>query len=657
MLLKFIIGLLISYQWPITPFNQQHNISGTFGEFRHGPPIHFHNAVDIPASEGTPVYAVEGGVVLWIGSGFNGGIRVGRFAYVHVVPRSDLQLGDTVTQWEVVGYINSAYHVHFKDGGGASSYPLVNPLLQGNLSPFEDPWGTNVYSVTFFSHYLGNYMNSDSLYGQVDIVAGALDTTGSGTIGSNNGVFQIYYALFSSDTDSIIVGPHRLVQFVHLPSTPVDEVYYVPWSNNQNHYYIVTNSTVKARGSLDLKHIPEGDYVLAVYASDTRDNWDTNFVNIHVVPTDTTPPAVPKLEVLKLLPDGRAYLRWKPDTSHDLAGYKVYIKFGNSRWVEWANVGPSDSSFTTSRTLTQNWNFYFRVIAYDNQGNLSYPSNIFVIRRTESPDKVLIVDGIENEMGHDYFSRYLDGLENITVETISESSISETNLRDYQLVIVSKGMDSTALNTTTLLEYLNAGGHIFINGGKIAKILNSSTFLDLSGVRFLQDSSGIDTVVSRPCGPFYDLTAVISTGKESNVIDTISGSFGVFSFKGDGYAGILNRDTSVIFFSFSIDHAEDSLFTIQVLRDIYTVFGLTSVSESYSSIDHGISISYSFDGSLFLNGIKHDEKLGIFDPAGRRVFFSAIHPYTKRIKIGRLPSGLYFIKIGNKQVFKIMVVR
>ncbi len=657
MLFKLIFGFIISYPWPIAPMNEQHNISGTFGEFRHGPPIHFHNAVDVPAPEGTPVYAVDGGVVLWLGSGFNGGIRVGRFAYVHVVPRSDLQLGDTVNQGEVVGYINSGAHVHFKDGGGASSYPLVNPLLQGNLSPFEDTWGTNVYSVTFFSHYLGSYLRPDSLYGQVDIVAGALDTTGSGTIGSNNGVFQIYYALFSADTDSIIVGPHRLVQFVYLPSTPVDEVYYAPWSNNQNHYYIVTNSTAKLRGSLDLKHIPEGDYVLAVYASDTRDNWDTNFVNIHVVPTDTTPPAVPQLMALEMLPDGRAYLRWKPDTSHDLAGYKVYLKFGNSGWVEWANMGPSDSTFTTSRILTQNWNFYFRVIAYDNQRNFSDSSTIFVIRRTDSPDKILIVDGNDSERGHDYFSQYLEGLENITVETISEQVLSETDLNNYELVVVSKGMDSTELDTTALLEYLNTGGHIFINGGKVAKTLNPSTFLDLAGVRFIQDSSGIDTVVSRPCGPFYDLTAVISTGKESNVIDTLGGSFGVFSFKGDGYAGILNRDTSVIFFSFSIDHARDSLFTIQVLRDIYTVFGLTSVNESLSPAGRGISILYSFNGALLFNGIDREEKLEIFNPAGRRVFFSAIHPYTKRIQIGKLPSGVYFITIGNKKIFKIMVLR
>lgn len=657
MLFELIFGFIISYPWPIAPMNQQHNISGTFGEFRSGPPIHFHNAVDIPAPEGTPVYAVEDGSVLWLGSGFNGGIRVGRFAYVHVVPRSDLQLGDTVNEGEIVGYINSGAHVHFKDGGGASFYPLSNPLLQGELSPFDDPWGTNVYSVAFFNHYLGNHLNPDSLYGQVDIVAGALDTTGSGTIGSNNGVYQIYYALFSADTQNVIVGPHRLVQFMYLPSTPVDEVYYTPWSNNQNHYYIVTNSTTKTVGSLDLRHIPEGNYVLAVFASDTRDNWDTNFVNIYVVPTDTTPPEVPELMTLKLLPDGRAYLRWEPDTSSDLAGYKVYLKFGNSRWVEWATVANTDSTFTTSRVLTQNWNFYFRIRAFDSQGNFSDSSTVFVIRRTNSPDKVLIVDGNMKESGHSYFTRYLQGLENITLETVSQHALSETELNNYKLVILSKGTDTTAFDTTALIDYLNSSGRIFINGGKVARILHSSSFLNIADVRFVQDSSGIDTVIATPCGPFYDLSTVISSGLESNVIDTTGGSFGVFRFKADGFAGLLNRDTSIVFFSFSIDHAEDSTFTIQVLRDIYTIFGLTSINENAISLRPKVSISYSFDGLLILSGIKRTERLEIFDPAGRRVFYSPVHSYTRRLKIRNLLPGVYFVKLGNERVFKIMVVK
>jgi len=657
MILTLILGLVISYSWPIAPVNQQHNISGTFGEFRSGPPIHFHNGVDIPAPEGTPVYAVEGGVVLWLGSGFNGGIRVGRFAYVHVVPRSDIQLGDTVNQGEIVGYINSGAHVHFKDGGVASSYPVSNPLLPGQLSPFYDPWGTSVYSITFFSHYLENYMNPDSLYGQVDIVAGALDTTGSGIIGSNNGVFQIYYALFSADTQNLIIGPHKLVEFVHLPSTPVEEVYYVPWSNNQNHYYIVTNSTAKARGSLDLKHVPEGDYVLAVYASDTRDNWDTNFVNIHVVPTDTTPPEIPELTSLKLLPDGRACLSWKPDTSSDLAGYDIYLKFGNSRWVKWATVSPSESTFTTSRILTRNWNFYFRVRAFDNQENYSDSSTIFVIRRTTSPDKVLIVDGNSEEKGHDYFTRYLWGLKNITIETVSQNALSSMDLNDFTLVILSKGIDTTAIDTTALITYLNAGGKMFVNGARTAKILETSGILNLAGVRFVRDSAGTDTVIAKPCGPFYDLSAIISTGAESNVIDTTNGSFVVFSFKGDGTAGVINGDTSIIFFSFSIDHSQDTTFVVQILRDIYNIFDLTSVRENSFSNGSKLSISYSFNGFLNFNGVRHAAIVEIFDPCGRKVFCSRIYPNMRKLKVKNLSSGVYFVTLDRKRVFKIMVVK
>ncbi len=650
---NLIFSIILAYPWPIAPMNQQHNISGTFGEFRHGPPIHYHNAVDIPAPEGTPVYAVEGGEVLWIGSGFNGGIRVGRFAYVHVYPRSDLQLGDTVNQGELVGYINSGAHVHFKDGGGASPYPVRNPLMPDALQPFEDPWGTNVYSVTFFSHYLGNRMNPDSLYGRVDIVAGAQDTTGSGTIGSNNGIFSIYYALMSSDTSTIIVGPHRLVEFEYLPSTPVEEVYYVPWSNNQNHYYIVTNYTSKGIGSLNLTDIPEGDYVLIVYANDARDNWDTNYTRIHVVPADTTPPEIPQLLALYTLPDGRGVLRWKPDTSSDLAGYKLYLKFNDSGWIEWATLSPSDSFYITSHPLVLNWNFYFKLTAFDNQGNESNFSTTFVIRRTNSPDSILIVDGNFEESGHGYFEKYLEGFENITVKTLSEEVIGEYDISGYGLLVLSKGADTSRIDTLTLENYMSSG-KLFVNGSNVARIYSGTGFIRMLGAAFVSDSSPNDTVVARPCGPFFDLTGVLNQSGQ-DIIDTTNGGFAVFAYSNDGTAGVINGDSTAFFFSFSIDHVENDTFVVSVLRTIREFFNLTDVSEG-TFYGENYSINFLPDGS-FSYKLPAESKLKVFDVTGRLILSMRLKGVSGKSKITNLKPGIYIFRLNSAYGGKFLIVR
>ncbi|RMF60079.1 MAG: M23 family metallopeptidase, partial [Calditrichaeota bacterium] len=121
--LKFILSTLIillnghflfaqnQFPWPVTPFNESHEITGNFCEYRStSNPAHFHNGTDIPKVDGSPVYPVNDGTIVSIGTvgeyGNNAWVRVGDKAYVHIEPNPALSVGDPVyTSQTVLGWI------------------------------------------------------------------------------------------------------------------------------------------------------------------------------------------------------------------------------------------------------------------------------------------------------------------------------------------------------------------------------------------------------------------------------------------------------------------------------------------------------------------------------------------------------------------------
>jgi hypothetical protein len=56
----FNITLLQAYDWPIKEDTTQHQINATLGEYKSGPPKHFHAGVDVKAPCSTKVYAIDG---------------------------------------------------------------------------------------------------------------------------------------------------------------------------------------------------------------------------------------------------------------------------------------------------------------------------------------------------------------------------------------------------------------------------------------------------------------------------------------------------------------------------------------------------------------------------------------------------------------------
>ena len=130
-----------AYGWPVKPFNRMHAIRGTFDDprFHLAPDLtwkgSFHFGVDVSAPDGTPVYAVEPGMIVrgpdWVSLR-----RPNRreFGYWHVRPV--VSTGMHVRMHQLLGYVLPGWgHVHFAETV-AGRYR--NPLRRGALAPFRE---------------------------------------------------------------------------------------------------------------------------------------------------------------------------------------------------------------------------------------------------------------------------------------------------------------------------------------------------------------------------------------------------------------------------------------------------------------------------------------------------------------------------------------
>jgi hypothetical protein len=134
-------GMAHAYGWPVKPFDRMHPIRGTFDDprFHVAPDLTwkgtFHFGVDISAPDGTPVYAVESGVVVR-GPDSVSLRRPNRreFGYWHIRPV--VRSGMHVRLHQLLGYILPGWgHVHFAETV-AGRYR--NPLRNGALTPFRE---------------------------------------------------------------------------------------------------------------------------------------------------------------------------------------------------------------------------------------------------------------------------------------------------------------------------------------------------------------------------------------------------------------------------------------------------------------------------------------------------------------------------------------
>ncbi len=256
-----------NYGWPIHPSNQQHEISGTFMEWRSGGTYghHYHDGIDIPAPANTPVYSVSAGQVTY-NPNEPDALRVSNFWYKHL--KNIEVTNGWINSDLLIAQTDSLNHVHFCDGPNQQE---VNPLREHGIDPFDDSIDPIFYddAVTLREDdpYVGGsnggadgqIISKDSVYGNVDIIVHVKDEIDAGR---RVGPYAISYTVCDENCYPL-TG-----EIVNFRFDQWCGNYYVNFIYADTFSYIIITNQITANGYWRTWDFEDGTYCLRINAYD-----------------------------------------------------------------------------------------------------------------------------------------------------------------------------------------------------------------------------------------------------------------------------------------------------------------------------------------------------------------------------------------------------
>lgn len=308
--------------WPLPPTDSLQPLGNNWGEYQnYGGSSYFHPGIDIltPTRQGVPVYAVKDGWVkawLTIQATYHWRLAIADssleypdscegYLYAHIdSARYHKQVGDYVMRGELIGYlvpwpVEGFDHIHFakiKDEG--YTWPradwafVFNPLilLRPNLDTIP-PTFEYARQNQYFAFCVNNtstYLNPDSLYGDVDIIAKIYDKF---IISTGNNIWD---KLIPLKIEYEIIGEYetlyRTLSFSFTGCLPADQLVSVVYKQDntcrtrgdysyRDYYFIFTNTdgdsiieSSDANYCWQTRNFSNGRYLVKVYAYDVSNN-------------------------------------------------------------------------------------------------------------------------------------------------------------------------------------------------------------------------------------------------------------------------------------------------------------------------------------------------------------------------------------------------
>jgi len=337
------------------------------------------------------------------------------------------------------------------------------------------------------------------------------------------------------------------------------------------------------------------------------------------------PPHSPTLKWVKLLnPTTREVeIAWYPSLEGDIAGYRLFKSADALTWdqpfVDETVLGPGDHFYRFNFTDTLQ-TVYFQAVAVDTNKYInelgaevplvSEPTDAYGVGFNVSYS-ILIVDNFDRQASwslpyHPFVASHGEALHKRGhgFDSCTETAVQngDINLLDYEVVIYFCGDDSrdeeslAAADQLRLLDYLEAGGKLFISGSEIGYDFAATTPDELNRyeyllrARYLGDLAGSNRVLGELGTAFEGLDFTYGTQTGPNLYiedypDYLQPRFGsetalfyenlrIAGLHFTGTYGASTIPAQVVYLGFTFETIESPTDRAELMGRVLTYFGL-----------------------------------------------------------------------------------